>query len=187
MSISISPTKLQKYGSVQVYGNTFVYLELDGFKKGDKIYIQVSFNLPGYYLEEDSLSLLYEETNDNTVATTPSSQRTSKMSRSGSSYTFYYSIKLQGNYNYLLIKSPVIVYSGTDTEITTLYTIKHTKYDYFIIIIIVVVVVVILIIAAIVGFRIYRRRKLAAESGPTTTAPLQPYYNTQPQQGTGYY
>ena len=94
----------------------------------------------------------------------------SSYSQSGSTYTYYISVKLETDCKVFVFATPDIVSSSTGRSVT--YKIRHAKSS---VITIIIVVVVIIVILAVIGvlFYCYRRRKLL-DSYP------QPNYQAQP-------
>ena len=169
-------TELPQYGKVSVYGQSYVYLDLDGFEFGDKINLQVSFN-NGYKLVNNRLSIYYVETDDYSKTSGLSSYSSESYYISGYDHTFYYTITLKENCNYLVIRSPKITYSSSSEEVSTLYTIEHTSSN-VLLIVIVIIVIIIIGIASFFIFRYVRRKSQEALIQPTI--PNQPAYVPPP-------
>lgn len=162
--------ELPQYGKVYVYGHNYVYLSLDGFKSGDKVYLKVSFN-NGHTLVNNRLSIFYVETDSTSTTSGLTTYTSESYSISNYDHTFYYTITLKNNYQYLVIRSPKITYSNSDEEVTTLYTIEHTKSN----VLVIVIVFIVIIILAIVAFFIFRYVRRKAQD-----ALIQPTYSNQP-------
>ena len=174
-SLEIPIKELPQFSQTTVYEQTYLYLNLDGFDKGSKVYIEFKFN-NGYYYTEVPLGRYQSNTHNSGDFDYLAYYKSSSYSKSGTSYTFYFTIKLTKKTNYLLLGTPYF----TDKPYTTL-TVRHTKSSgmtKIIIIAVVIVVVVIIAIAIGVAFRYYRRRQVALLSStiPQTNYAQQPLY-----------
>lgn len=157
-SMEASIKQLPQFGQITVYEQTYLYLKLDGFDSGDKVYIELKFN-NGYYYTDMPLGRYQSNTYNSADFDYLIYSRSSSYSKSGTSYTFYFTIKLSKKTNYLLLGTPYF----TDKPYTTL-TVRHTKSSGLTKIIIIVVVIIAVIIIAIaigVAFRHFRRRQVA--------------------------
>ena len=170
--LTLEQKQLPQYSSISLYPPNSFYLNLKGFKSGDKVYIKVS-----YYetLFSYSPSITYRLSNDNynTDFSNPfSSLSSSSYSTTNSQKTLYYTIKLNGNYNYILFK--------LDGYHSTWYTITHTKSSPTWII--VGCVSGFVIIACIVIIICWCRRRSMPDYAPRVDGPLiSPYPVVQPQ------
>ena len=163
--------KLPQYGSITVSGSVIAYIELDGFKKGDSVYLEFSFE--DFYLISNTLTIQYVElaSLDDTNAELKEAS-SSSYSYSSSTYTYYVSVKLETDCKIFTFKTPNFHDSSTGKSIK--YTIKHTKSSTIAIIIAVVVIIVILAVIGVL-FYCYRRRKLL-DLYPTPNYQAQPVY-----------
>jgi hypothetical protein len=170
--LTLEQRELPQYSSISLYPPNSFYLNLKGFKSGDKVYIKVS-----YYetLFNYSPSITYRLSNDNynTDFSNPfSSLSSSSYSTTNSQKTLYYTIKLSGNYNYILFQ--------LNGHHDTWYTITHTKSSPTWII--VGCVSGFVIIACIVIIICWCRRRSMPDYAPRVDGPLiSPYPVVQPQ------
>ena len=115
--LTLEYDRLSQYDSKVIYGSGNFYLSLSGFKSGDKVYIEVSYD--SFFYETHSIycrqSNYYSDSEFSYSFTLLTSGTTST---SNNKHTTYYTIKLNGNYNYLLFK-----FVGSSTW----FTIKHAK------------------------------------------------------------
>jgi len=186
LSIETYYTKeLKQYDQITVYEPTYLYLSLDGFDKGDKVYINLEFEYYNYlelkYRQSDTYSN-YNDFNQNMFSTSYKDG----YSQSGNSYTFYYTIKLYQNTNYLLLITP--------SNFNDKLTIKHVKNNPLLTFLIIIGIIVIIVIAIIIiAICLYTRRKrkflqtttLPQQNYPTTTYSNYQNYTAYPQQNLG--
>jgi hypothetical protein len=160
--------KLPQYGEITVSGSVIAYIELDGFSKGDNVYLEFIFN--NIRLNDGSMEIYYAEGASLDSLGDSKYAKSSSSSQSGSTYTYYITVKLETDCKIFAFVTPDIVSSSTGRSVT--YKIRHAKSS---VITIIIVVVVIIVILAVIGvlFYCYRRRKLLA-SYP------QPNYQSQP-------
>ena len=160
--------KLPQYGEITVSGSVIAYIELDGFSKGDNVYLEFIFN--NIRLNDGSMEIYYAEGASLDSLGDSKYAKSSSSSQSGSTYTYYITVKLETDCKIFAFVTPDIVSSSTGRSVT--YKIRHAKSS---VITIIIVVVVIIVILAVIGvlFYCYRRRKLLA-SYP------QPNYQAQP-------
>ena len=167
--------QLSQYKSISFYGSDNFYLNLDGFKSGDKIYIELSFDT---YWYTSSFSFYYKQSNYLSDSEFTSGSftlmRSNVNSESGYYETKYYTITLSGNYKYLLFK-----FSGGSN---VYYTVKHSKTSatWIIFTVIGVLVMIIAIVVIIQWCRRRMREKEAAEALVPSPQP-QPQIALQPQ------
>ena len=164
--------KLPQYGSITVSGSVIAYIELEGFKKGDSVYLEFSFE--DFYLISNTLTIQYVELASLDDISNKESKKasSSSYSQSGSTYTYYVSVKLETDCKIFTFRTPNFHDSSTGKSIK--YTIKHTKSSTIAIIIAVVVIIVILAVIGVL-FYCYRRRKLL-DLYPTPNYQAQPVY-----------
>ena len=147
--LSLEYIKLNQYSSTTIYGSDDFYLSLSGFKSGDKVYIEVSYNSYISY----SHTIKYKQSNSHFNSDFNDLYSFTYMisgSTSTSNYkkTTYYTIKLTGNYDYLLFK-----FSGGNTW----FTIKHTRSSPTWIIIVCVSALVAIVATAVIFYWCRRR------------------------------
>ena len=160
--------KLPQYGSITVSGSVIAYIELDGFTKGDSVYLEFVFE--DFYLIDNSVSIQYAELASlNDSISNVKEAKSSSYSSSGSTYTYYISVKLETDCKYFIFITPNFSIGNSIT-----YKIRHTKSNSIAIIIAVVVIIVILAIIGVL-FYCYRRRKLL-DLYPTPNYQAQPVY-----------
>ena len=162
--------KLPQYGEITVSGSILAYIELDGFKKGDNVYLEFVFEI--FYLIDNSISIQYAERADLVSIGEGKLATSSSYSQSGSTYTYYITVKLETDCKIFTFRTPNFHDSSTGKSIK--YTIKHTKSSTIAIIIAVVVIIVILAVIGVL-FYCYRRRKLL-DLYPTPNYQAQPVY-----------
>ena len=173
--LTLEYRQLSQYGSISTSITENFYLRLDGFKSGDKVYIEVSYDT--YWYSYNSYSISYRQSNylSNSEFSSYTFSYMSSSSSSSSNYknTRYYTIKLTGNYQYLLFK-----FSSYNSNT---FTITHSKYS-FTWIIILVISIFVGIIALIVIIRWCRKRATESYTPTRMDAPLvSPYPGVQPQ------
>ena len=151
-----SVVELPQYGEVKVYGGTAVSLSLEGFKKDDNVYLEFSFD-NGYYLEDNSLRIAYIESDEIVTRGTVQYSYSNGYSLVNTKYTIYVTIKLSGDFKYLIFGAPRIE-NSSGNNIPTYYTIRHTKSNAVTILIVVGIIIVIILVIAVL-FYCYRRRK----------------------------
>ena len=102
--LSLEYKQLYQNNSTTIYGSDNFYLSLDGFKSGDKVYIEISYDSYFYY----SPTIQYKQSNyssDNEFNSNSFSNMSSEtITTTNSKKTHNYSIKLNANYKYLLFK-----------------------------------------------------------------------------------
>jgi len=177
--LTLEQYQLSQYGSISIsQSSTFkFYLNLNGFKSGDKVYIEIIYY--DYYLSATP-SLRYRQSNSYSSSEfsspftfiTPSSSSSSNYQR-----TKYYTIKLNGNYNYLLFD-----FTG---EYRTYYTIKHAASSPTWIIIVCVSAFVAIVATAVI-FYWYKRYRSTPDYASRVDDPLT-YPVVQPQPQTQVY
>ena len=172
--LTLEYEQLSQYGSKVIHGSSYFYLSLAGFKSGDKVYIEVSYDYSYYYYY--SYSFYYRESNSyydsefsNSNLFTPLTSGTT--STTNNKQTKYYTIKLKGNYNYLLFR-----FSGGSTW----YTIKHAKSSPTWIIIVCISAFVAIIATAVIIYWC-RRRSIPDYSSRVDGPLVSPYPIVQPQ------
>ena len=112
--------QLSQYSYITFSEEEDFYLNLDSFKIGDKVYIEVSYDTNDfYYYSFYYKQSNYSSENDFKSYRTFKSISTEDSTKSKDIETKYYTITLSGNYNYLLFK----FIGGTDI----LYTIRHSR------------------------------------------------------------
>ena len=170
--------QLYQFSSISISGTEYIYLRLDGFKSGDNVYIEVSYSTYWYYTNYYSLSYRQSNYLSDSEFTSYSFSSMSSSTSSTSNYkvTRYYTIKLAGNYQYLLFK-----FSATNSNT---FTIRHSKVSVTWIIITSISIFV-GIIALIVIIRWCRRRAKESYIPPRMDDPLvsttYPVVQPQPQ------
>ena len=96
LNLALGKQELYKNKFLTFFSSTEIYLKLEGFKKGDKLYFEVSCpkrNCPLiYYSESNVNSVPIENTNMKTLITSTYSEN------------YLFSIILTENYNFLLFK-----------------------------------------------------------------------------------
>ena len=185
-SIETYYIELKQYEQITVYEQTNLYLSLDGFDKGDKVYINLEFNHSYYtnlelkYRQSDTYKSYYDFESSNFET----SNKYGYFLK-GYSYTFHYKIKLNQNTNYLLLITPL----NFNDELIIKHVKKHPSTFYIIIGIITIIAIVIII--TIICIYIRRKRKflktttLPQQNYPTTTYSNYPNYTAFPQQNLG--
>ena len=169
--LTLEATKLSQYGSRTFSGYDNLYLSLKGFKSGDKVYIEVSYNPYLYYSYSISYKLSNSYYDSDYIYDLFSYFYSSSTSTSKSKKTDYYTIKLYGNYDYLLLK-----FSGGSTW----YTIRHTKSSLSWIIIVCISAFVAIVATAVIFY--WCRRRSMPDYETRVDAPLvSPYPVVQPQ------
>ena len=164
--------KFPKYGQVRLYERSYLYLNLDGYKQGDEIYIILTID-DFYFNNLNDLALIICETNQYKEFNRDTRQVISDykymQERPHSiSYYIYYTIKLQGNFKYLVIVTPKLPFNDIhEPEIEAIKEIRkwiiyHDKYgpnfvDH--IVLIICFIVIFILIACIVIFFIIKKRK----------------------------
>lgn len=129
ISLAGSYNELPQYGEIKASDRSFIYMKLNGFKKGDKIYIELSFD-NGYTSPDYSLELLYKETNDlDNIGSTFNISKSYKFYESDYStfYSFTFKIELSGDYNFIVFVMPSFSDPKTKKNISTTFTVRHTK------------------------------------------------------------
>ena len=163
--------KLPKFGDVRLYERSYLYLDLDGYKQGDEIYIILEIE-DFLFTNLNELSLIVCETNEYKEFNQGTRQlindyKYMQETPGALNYWIYYTIKLQGNFKYLVIvtpKQPLQDIYEPEIVITKemrKWIIYHDD-PYFVekIIIIIIFVVLFILIAGVVIFIIIKRRKL---------------------------
>ena len=172
--LTLEQRQLYQYSSLIASGTDTFYLKLDGFKSGDKVYIEVTYYENYYYYAP---LIYYRLSNSNSYNDFSTSYyfsllSSSTSSSSGNTKTRYYTLKLSGNYNYLLFR-----FNGYSS---VLYTIKHTKSSPTWII--VGSISAFVIIACIVIIICWCRRRSMPDYAPRVDGPLiSSYPVAQPQ------
>ena len=166
--------ELPKYGELTLYTQSWLYLKLDDYKKGDKIYIQIRIEdrLASTTLSELTLNICetdnYKEFNKNTRQFITDYKYLEERDLY-KIYYIYYTIELQGDYKYMIILTPKQF--GQDIQepefpdsLRTVFIITHNKYDYdhdaniFAIVLIIVLFTITIIIVIIYIIKIKRSR-----------------------------
>jgi hypothetical protein len=176
LSFDESVVELPQYGEVKVYGGSIVSLSLEGFKKDDNVYLEFSFD-NGYYLKDDSLTIDYLESDEIVTKGSVKYLNSNGHSLVNTKYTLYFTIKLSGDFKYLVFGVPRIK-DSYGSYITTYYTIRHTKSSAVTLIIVFVIIIVVIVVIAIL-FYCYRRKKrldLAYQTGYQPQPAYQPAY-----------
>ena len=176
LSFDETVVELPQYGEVKVYGGTVVSLSLEGFKKDDSVYLEFSFD-NGYYLEDNSLRISYLESDEIVTSGSIKYVTSNGYSLVNTKYTLYITIKLSGDFKYLVFGVPRIE-DSYGNNIPKYYTIRHTKSSVVTIIIVLVIFFVFIVVIAIL-FYCYRRRKrldLAYQTGLQPQPAYQPAY-----------
>ena len=119
ISLAASTIELPQYGEVEAAGGDYVYMKLDGFKKGDKIYIDLSFDI-GRVSSDYSLSIEYECTMEFAV-NDHKTLKSRSYYESGTFYTFHYTIELTDDYKYLIIITPSLGDPSTGKKLNVVY------------------------------------------------------------------
>ena len=106
--------ELPKLGKIELYGQSWVYLDLNDYKKGDKIYLEYIFSSITFYYS--NIQFIISETNNYKEI----NKDTKKIINEEVCYqdkvyivvdhSCHYKYKLTGNYNYLIIITPVFEY-----------------------------------------------------------------------------
>ena len=112
LNLILGNQELYKYNILTFFCSIDIYLKLEGFKNGDKLYFEISCpnsNCP---------SIFYSESNLNSVPIQYSNMKS--LFTSTYSEKYYFTIKLTENYNYLLFK--IIGFNEN-------YTIRHIRRD----------------------------------------------------------
>ena len=170
--LTLEQSQLPQYSSISLYPPNSFYLNLKGFKSGDKVYIKVSYYETLYNYSPSISYKLSNNNYDNNFPNQSSSLRYSSYSTTNSQKTLYYTIKLSGNYNYILFQ--------LNGHHDTWYTITHTKSSPTWII--VGCVSGFVIIACIVIIICWCRRRSMPDYAPRVDGPLiSPYPVVQPQ------
>jgi hypothetical protein len=169
--LTLEYEQLSQYGSKVIHGSSYFYLSLAGFKSGDKVYIEVSYDSYYYF----SHSIYYRQSNsyfDSEFSSNSFILMTSgTTSTSNNKHTKYYTIKLNGNYNYLLFK-----FSGDSTW----FTIRHAKSSPTWIIIVCISALVAIVATAVIIY--WCRRRSLPDYASRVDGPLvSPYPIVQPQ------
>lgn len=159
---------MTKYSTYNVYySDEAVALDIKDFEKGDNIYIQASFYS---FFDLDTYDIKVCEANNSNTCTDPTKTKySSSRSYSGVYYTFYFTVELNSDYNYLIIYP--------DFDVSYEVTIKHAKRSNRWIIWVIVGVILLVVIIAII-FYIVRRRERAKLNNPIN--PIQTDYSLQP-------
>ena len=79
--------KLPQYGEITVSGSILAYIELDGFAKGDSVYLEFIFN--NIRLTDGSMEIYYWEGASLDSLGDSKYAKSSSSSQSGSTYTYY--------------------------------------------------------------------------------------------------
>ena len=169
---------LQQYGSDTRTGPNYYYLSLDGFKEGDNIYIKLSFNNGNSYR---TIQLGYYESNDfssDSLSYLKYFNSYSK-SKSGKSFTFYFTIELTKSAKYLLLATPTF-----KDKLDTSVTITHTKSNFIATLLLIIfgAIFLALIITGIGVFLCLRKIRTRDNKIDYTkqTTPIQPLYQSPP-------
>ena len=149
--------ELPQYGEVEAAGGDFVYMKLDGFKKCDKIYIELSFDI-GRPSVDYSLPILYQCTMELAVDDNPKELEANGYSESGTSYTFYYTIELTDDYKYLIFLAPPLK-DTSGNKLKVVYKVAHTKGSKVGLILLIVFIVIILIVIVAIVVHCIKKRK----------------------------
>ena len=120
------------------------------------MYIEVFllFVFENFYLIDNSISIQYAERASLVSIGEGKLATSSSYSQSGSTYTYYISVKLETDCKYFIFITPNFSIGNSIT-----YKIRHTKSRAIKIIIVVVVIIVILAVIGVLLY-CYRRRKL---------------------------
>ena len=121
-------SELPQYGEIKASDRSIIYMNLNGFKKGDTIYIELSFD-NGYSSSDYQLELSYKETNDLNNLGTFNISKSYKFYESDYStwYSFTFKIKLSGDYKFIAFLMPYFIDPKTKNYIKTTITVRHTK------------------------------------------------------------
>lgn len=157
ISLAAGIVELPQYGEVEADGGAFVYMKLDGFKKGDKIYIELSFDI-GRVSNDYSLSIIYFFSMELTTPGTPKDYESRSYYESGTFYTFYYTIELTDDYKYLVIEAPPLK-DGYGRSLNVHYKVKHTKGSKVGLIMLIVFIVIFVIAILVIIIHCIRKRK----------------------------
>ena len=172
---------LPQFGKIELKEQSLIILDLNGYSKGDNIYLELVIKNSFYqvlYTEEQfitSKTLNVWENNNITFNDETQQYITDyKYLKDGlDDFYFYYTIKLKGNYKYLLIitpKLPFEEYKSVD-EFNPLRDeievyLKHNKnnynsmdiVDYIFIIVLSIILVIALIVCGVIFYRIRIRK-----------------------------
>jgi len=178
--LTLEQNQLSQYGSISIsQSSTFkFYLNLNGFKSGDKVYIEITYYDYSIYVATPTLK--YRQSNSYSSSEFSSYFTPISWSSSSSSNykrTKYYTIKLNGNYNYLLF-----YFTG---DYHTYYTIKHSSSSPTWIIIVCVSALVAIVATAVI-FYWYKRYRSTPDYASRVDDPLT-YPVVQPQPQTPVY
>ena len=121
--------ELPKLGKIELYGQSWVYLNLKDYKKGDKIYLEYIFSSITFYYSD--IQFLISETNNYKEI----NKVTKKIIKESLWYqekidivvdhSCHYKYELTGNYDYLIIITPVFEYYMT--HLIEPQYLKHNK------------------------------------------------------------
>jgi hypothetical protein len=146
--------ELPKFGEIEVYGQSWIYLNLKDFKQGDNIYFEYIFSSITFYYNH--VPLLLSETNDykNTIKSNNIFINQTRCFQDKIDmvvdHSCVYEYKLRGNYKYLIIITPKFEYYFT--HLIEPQRFKHNKKLYgddtiiYIILGVVLFIVIILVI-----------------------------------------
>ena len=155
ISFAFNPVELPQYGEIEAAAGTFIYLKLDGFKKGDTVYIELSFDVG---LKAESISIQYECKMALEIDNTPKTIGSSYYSEAGTSYTFGFGIELSDDYKYLIFKTPYLV-DYADRTISVTYKVAHTKGSKIGLILLIVFIAIILLVTVAIIVHCIKKRK----------------------------
>ena len=121
--------ELSKLGKIELYGQSWVYLNLQDYKKGDKIYLEYIFSSITFYYHDIGLLISetnnYKETNKYAKEVIYESKCFQDKIDIVVDHSCHYKYELTGNYKYLIIITPIFDYYFTNM-IEPQY-LKHNK------------------------------------------------------------
>jgi len=118
-SLTLGSIQLYQNSSISIFGSDNFYLNLDGYKSGDIVYIDVSY-ISSYYYNHSIRYRLSNSCYESEFSYLFTYLASYNNSSNNNKTTKYYAIKLNGNYNYLLIR-----FSGDFAW----FTIKNKKFE----------------------------------------------------------
>lgn len=165
--------QLPQNSYVYTNGNQNFYLDLNGYKSGDNVYIEITYNDYNY----PTILLQYRQSNY--YSTQDFSYPFSTKSSYSSSLvnykrTYYYSITLNGNYKYLLLNVDL------RNNYSYYYTITHSKSSYAWIIIVSISAFVAIVALSVIIYWC-KRRHLPDYANRIDDPLVRTYPDVQPQ------
>lgn len=121
-------SEFPQFGEMEIEGGKYIYMKLGGFKQGHKINLELSFDV-GIKSTSNSLTLQYIQSDSLSTTKTFKKLNSKNYIEKQTFYTFYYEIELyekSEDYNYLLIKLPLIEWSSSGETIPVTFKVKHT-------------------------------------------------------------